>query len=117
MKWGLKKGFKQWSEKEFQNYVEFLLNQYRRTDRFWFLGVENKFSHQSIIGLKDEVWNWMGKLITIEIKERFSIQQNRLEDFVKVTKYFPWAIISGCQIEVKDHEIFISVPHCPRGPA
>ena len=105
--------FTQWSKKELQKYNEFILNQYRRIDGFWFLGVENKFGYQSAIELNDQVWNRMSKLITREIKERFSIQQKGLGGFVKVLKYFPWAIITGYQIEVKDHEVFISVPHCP----
>lgn len=105
--------FSQWSRKEVQNYVEFLLNQYRRIDGFWFLGVENKFSYQSAIELNDQVWDRMSKLITKEIKEKFSIQQKGLEGFANVLKYFPWAIITGYQIEAEDHEIFISVPHCP----
>jgi hypothetical protein len=64
----LKMGFSQWSKKELCHYVEFLLNQCRRVDGFWFLGVENKFGYQWAIELKDEVWNRMGRLTISDIK-------------------------------------------------
>ena len=103
----------QLSKKELLDYVKFLMNQYRRIDGFWFLEVENEFGYDSAIELNGEVWNRMGKLTAREIKERFSIRQKGLEGFVEVLKYYPWAIISGYQIEIKDQEILISVPDCP----
>ena len=100
-------------KEELQKYIEFILNQFKRVDGFWFLGVENKFNYKAAIELNEEVWDKMARLVTREIKERFDIQQNGLQGFVSVLKYFPWAIITGYQVEVKDQEVFISVPHCP----
>jgi hypothetical protein len=59
-----------------------------------------------------EVWNQMGKSITREIKERFSLEQKGLGGLVEVLKYYPAVITSGYEIEVKEQEVFISGPHC-----
>lgn len=98
---------------ELQPYVEFLLNQFRRTDGFWFLGVENTCGYDAAIRMNEEVWHRMGKMMTREIKERFSIKEKGLEALAKVLRYFPWVIISGYEIEVKEEEIIVTVPHCP----
>jgi hypothetical protein len=62
--------------------------------------------------MNEEVWHRMGKIMAREIKERFSIEEKRLKALVKVLRYFPWAIISGYEIEIKDEEIMVTVPHC-----
>ena len=103
----------QFNNEELQQYVKFMLNQFRRIDGFWFLGVENTCSYDAAIKMNEEVWHKMGKIMTREIKERFSIEEKGLKALVKVFRYYPWAIISGYEIETKDEEIIFSVPHCP----
>jgi hypothetical protein len=75
--------------------------------------VEDKFGYDAAIGLNEEVWGRMGRLMTREIKQRFGVEQKGLEAFVKVIKIYPWFLISQHQIEVNDDEVFISAPHCP----
>ncbi len=101
------------SREELQQYVEFMLDQFRRTDGFWFLGVENTYSYDAAIKMNEEVWHRMGKIMTREIKERFSIEEKGLKALVKVLRYFPWAMISGYEIDAKDNEVIVSVAHCP----
>lgn len=98
--------------KELQLYVEFMLNQLRRTDGFWFLGVESTFGYDAAIKLNDQVWHKMGKIMARDIKEIFSVTEKGLEGLVKVLRYSPWTSISGFQIEEGDGEVFVSVPHC-----
>lgn len=105
--------FNRSNRKELQNFIKFMLSECRRLDAFCFLEVENEFGDSQAIEMNVEVWNRMGKLITREIKKRFSIKQEGLEGFVEVLKYHPRAIISGYEIDIKDQEVFISVPHCP----
>jgi hypothetical protein len=103
----------QFNSEEFQPYIEFMLNQLRKEDGFWFLGVENTFSYDAAIKMNEEVWNTMGRITAREIKEKFSIEEKGLKGLARVFRYFPWAMITGYEIETNDEEIIISVPHCP----
>ena len=103
----------QFNSEELQPYFEFMLNQFRKMDGFWFLGVENSYSYDAAIKLNEKVWHRMGKIMTREIKERFSIEEKGLKALAKVFRYYPWAIISGYEIDTKDEEIIVTVPHCP----
>jgi hypothetical protein len=98
---------------ELQSYIEFMLNQLRKADSFWFLAVENTFSYDAAIKMNEEVWDTMGKITAREIKERFSVEEQGLKALSKFFRYFPWAIITGYEIEANDEEIIVSVPHCP----
>jgi len=50
--------------------------------------------------------------MTREIKENFSIEEKGLKALAKVLRYSPWTMISGFEIDEKDNEIIISIPHC-----
>jgi hypothetical protein len=103
----------QFNNEELQQYIEFLLNQFRRSDGFWFLRVEHTYGYSAAIKINEEVWHKMGKAMTREIKERFSIKQKGLKALVEVFRYFPWAIITGYEIENSEDELIVSVSHCP----
>lgn len=98
---------------EVQPYIEFMLNQLRKADSFWFLGVENTFSYDAAIRMNEEVWNAMGKVTVRDIKEKFSIDEKGLKGLSRFFRYFPWAMITGYEIEHKGEELMVSVPHCP----
>lgn len=100
-------------EEELQPYIEFMLNQLRKTDGFWFLGVENAFGYDAAIKMNEEVWNTMGKVTARDIKEKFSIEEKGLKALARFFRYFPWAMITEYEIETSDEEITVSVPHCP----
>ncbi len=101
------------THEELRSYVEFMLYQFRRTDGFWFLGVEKDFGYDAAIRLNEGVWHRMGRIVARDIGERFGIQEKGLKGLAKFFRYFPWAMIAEYEIEVKDDEIIVSVPHCP----
>lgn len=101
------------NKRELFTYLEFLLNQFRRADGFWFLEAEDKFGYDAAIKINEDVWDRMGRLMTREIKQRFGIEQRGLEAFVKVMQVYPWFLISRHQIEVNPGEVYIGAPHCP----
>ncbi len=103
----------EFDNEELGPYLEFLLNQFRRADGFWFLAVEKAFGYDAAIKLNEEVWHRMGKSMTREIREKFSVNEKGLKALAKVLRYSPWTMISEFEIEEKDEEIIVSVPHCP----
>lgn len=98
---------------ELQPYIEFMLNQLRKTDGFWFLGVENTFSYDAAIRMNEEVWYTMGKITARDMRETFSIEEKGLRALARFFRYFPWAMITEYEIEDRGDEIIVSVPHCP----
>ncbi|NMC95320.1 MAG: hypothetical protein GYA68_12495 [Syntrophorhabdus sp.] len=102
----------QFRNEELLPYIEFMVNQFRRTDGFWFIGVEQAYGYDAAIRINEEVWHRMGKIMTREIKENFSIEEKGLKALAKVLRYSPWTMISGFEIDEKDNEIIISIPHC-----
>jgi len=75
MEGGWKMDFNRSNRKELQNFIKSMLNECRKIDGFWFLEAENEFGYNPAIEMSVEVWSQMGKLITREIKERFSIKR------------------------------------------
>lgn len=65
----------QFKNEELQPYIEFMVNLFRRTDGFWFLGVEHTYGYDAAIKINEDVWHRMGKIMTREIKEKFSIDE------------------------------------------
>ncbi len=102
----------QFENKELRPYIEFMVDLFRRTDGFWFLGVEHTFGYDAAIKMNEEVWHRMGKIMTREIKKKFSIEEKGLKALARVFRYYPWTIISSYEIDVKDEEIIVSIPHC-----
>jgi hypothetical protein len=102
----------QFDDEELRPYIEFMLNMLRRTDGFWFLGVEHTYGYDAAVRMNEEVWHRMGKIMTREIIEKFSIEEKGLKAIAKVLRYSPWSMISGFEIEEKDEEVIVSVPHC-----
>jgi Family of unknown function (DUF6125) len=102
----------QFRHDELQPYIEFMVDLLRRADGFWFLGVEHSYGYDAAIKINEEVWHRMGKIMTREIKEKFSIEEKGLKALARVLRYSPWSMISGFEIEEKGEEVIVSVPHC-----
>lgn len=102
----------EFNHEELQQYMAFMLNMLRRTDGFWFLGVEHAYGYDAAIKINEEVWNRMGKFMTREIKDKFSVEEKGLKALARVLRYSPWTMISGFEIEAREEEIILSVPHC-----
>lgn len=102
----------QFENEELRPYIEFMVDLFRRTDGFWFLGVEHTFGYDAAIKMNEEVWHRMGKIMTREIKKKFSIEEKGLKALARVFRYYPWTMISNYEIDAKDEEIIVSIPHC-----
>ena len=98
---------------EKDEYISFLLRQYRLVDALWFLAVEDRFGLDAAVELDEKVWEDMGRRSARDIKRGFKIEEKGLRGFVKAIKYFPWTIIIGYEIEESDDKVTIKVPSCP----
>lgn len=102
----------EFDNEELRSYIEFMINSFRKTDGFWFLGVEHTYGYDAAIKINEDVWHRMGKIMTREIKEKFSIKERGLKGFARVLRYSPWSMISEFNIEEKEEEVIVSIPHC-----
>jgi hypothetical protein len=100
-------------EGEVREYLDFLLRQYRLTDAFWFLTVEDTFGSDVAVKLNERIWAKMGSLAAREIKERFPLEEEGVPRVLEALSYFPWTIIVGYKMEETPDGATIRVSHCP----
>ena len=100
-------------EKETDEYIEFLLRQYRLVDAYWFLSAEKKYGLPAAVELNEEVWEILSAKTAREIKRRFRITEKGLDGFVKALSYYPWTRITGYEIKKEEGSVTIKVAHCP----
>jgi len=105
--------FSEMGDKEVRKYVDFLLRQYRLTDAFWFLAVEDTFGTDAAVKLNEDIWTRMGKLAAREIDERFPLEKEGVARVLEALSYFPWSIITGFEVEETAEGARITVPYCP----
>jgi hypothetical protein len=105
--------FSEMGDKEVRKYVDFLLRQYRLTDAFWFLAVEDTFGTEAAVKLNEDIWGRMGGLAAREIKEGFSLEEEGVARVLEALSYFPWTVIVGYEMEETADGARIRVPDCP----
>ena len=105
--------FDDWSRERLQNYLEFLLHNYRVMDAFWFINIEKRHGHQEACRLNELVWGKVAQLAARDLKKRFGLERGGLEGFVEAQKLFPWSLLVGYRYIPGPEELIIEVPHCP----
>ena len=98
---------------ELRRYMEFLLQNYRVMDAFWFIYVTEHFDQSTAERINEEVWGRVAGMAAKDLLSRFQFQDKGLKRFAKAIRYFPWCIITGYSIQETPDEVIITVPSCP----
>lgn len=100
------------SPAELENYLEFLLRQYRLADALWFLNVEKRWGTGAAEEVNEEIWAKIAEIAAREIKERFGIGGG-LDGFSRAFHLYPWTVIIAHHIESQGDRLIVKTPYCP----
>ena len=104
--------FESMDQSQMKNYLDFLLWHYRVVDAFWFLYVAEKFDQSTAERINERVWARVPQMAAKDLIKRFDIREKGLKGFVRALRLFPWTILIEYQIEEREDEVVIRVPHC-----
>lgn len=105
--------FTEMGEEELREYLDFLLRQYRLTDAYWFLAVEDTFGTDAAVKMNEDIWGRLGGVAAREIEERFALEEEGVARVLEALSYFPWTVIVGYEIEETADGARIRVAYCP----
>lgn len=105
--------FSRVSRAELEEYVSFMLRQYRLVDALWFLGVEDRFGLDEAVKLNEKIWEDLAYRSAKEIMRRFKVDGGGIHAVVQALSYYPWSVITGYRIEESEGLATIKVPSCP----
>lgn len=105
--------FETMESSQLKSYIEFLLWHYRVVDAFWFINIAEQFDQPTAEGINEKVWARVPQMGAKDLMTRFNIQETGLKGFIKTLTLFPWTILVGYEIEERDDEVIITIPHCP----
>ena len=105
--------FRAMEKEDLVEYIEFLLWHYRVMGAFWFIYVAERFDQTTAEQINEQVWSRVPSMAADDLKKRFHLTGNGLKGFVDALKHFPWTILVGYNIEERENEVIVTVPHCP----
>lgn len=105
--------FSGWPREKLENYLGFLLHNYRVMDAFWFLNLEERHGLEEACLVNELVWGKVARLAARDLKKRFGLTQRGLQGFLEAQKLFPWAMLVDYRFTLSPDELVIEVPSCP----
>ena len=109
---GADMNFSAMEREQLEEYLSFLLHNYRVMDAFWFINIEKKYGLSEACRINEKVWGKVGQLAARDLKKRFNLPGG-LVGFLQANRLYPWSLLVDYHFVVRDNEIFMEVPACP----
>ncbi len=107
------KEFSEMTKAELQDYLDFLLRQYRIVDALWFLAVEDKYGFDVAFDLNGKIWGKINSLAAKEIRKRFHIKGRGISAVIEARSYLPWSHIIKYEVEETKDKAVLRILKCP----
>lgn len=107
------KEFSKMTKAELQDYLDFVLRQYRLVDGLWFRAVEDKYGFEVAFELNEEIWGKINAILAKEIKNRFHIKGRGISAVMEAWSYFPWSQLIKSEVEQTKDKAVLRILKCP----